>query len=94
MVLRESRYSPDCRNCVNGEQRRFGVHTFIASNELNPDFFVDTAEMLFDLAVEIMSRLDIRLDFVNMSGGIGIPYKPDQEEVDLAYVGERDTREV
>ena len=67
--------------------KKFGVHTFIASNELNPDFFVDTAEMLFDLAVEIKRRLDIRLDFVNMSGGIGIPYKPDQERVDLSYVG-------
>jgi diaminopimelate decarboxylase len=68
--------------------RKFGVHTFIASNELNPDYFVDTAEMLFDLAIEIMERLDIRLDFVNISGGIGIPYKPDQEKVNLAYVGD------
>jgi diaminopimelate decarboxylase len=68
--------------------RKFGVHTFIASNELNPDYFVDTADMLFDLAIEIKERLDIRLDFVNISGGIGIPYKPDQEKVNLAYVGD------
>ena len=67
--------------------RRFGVHTFIASNELNPDYFVDTAGMLFDLALEIRDRLQIRLEFVNMSGGIGIPYKPEQKKVDLAYVG-------
>ena len=68
--------------------KKFGIHTFIASNELNPDYFVETAGMLFDLAIEIMEKLDIRLDFVNLSGGIGIPYKPEQEKVDLAYIGE------
>jgi diaminopimelate decarboxylase len=67
--------------------RRFGVHAFIASNELNPDYFVETADMLFDLALEIRDRLQIRLEFINMSGGIGIPYKPEQKKVDLAYVG-------
>jgi diaminopimelate decarboxylase len=67
--------------------RRFGVHTFIASNELNPDYFVETADMLFDLALEIWNRLQIRLEFVNVSGGIGIPYKPGQKKVDLEYVG-------
>ena len=68
--------------------RRFGVHTFIASNELNPYYFVETAEMLFKLALEIRDRLQIGLSFVNLSGGIGIPYKPDQKKVDLAYIGE------
>ena len=68
--------------------RTFGVHTFIASNELSPDYFVDTADMLFDLALEIKDKLSIRIGFVNISGGIGIPYRPDQEKVNLAYVGE------
>lgn len=68
---------------------RFGVHTFIASNELNPDYFVDTTEMLFDLAIEIKEKLGIGLEFVNISGGIGIPYKPDEKKVDLEYIGER-----
>jgi diaminopimelate decarboxylase len=68
--------------------RKFGVHTFIASNELNPDYFIETADMLFDLALEIKDRLGIRVGFVNISGGIGIPYKPDQKKVDLEYVGE------
>jgi diaminopimelate decarboxylase len=68
--------------------RKFGVHAFIASNELNPDYFIDTADMLFELAIEIKVKLGIRLDFVNISGGIGIPYNPDQKKVDLAYVGE------
>lgn len=68
--------------------RKFGVHTFIASNELNPDYFIETADMLFDLAIEVKERLDIRLDFVNISGGIGIPYKPDQQKVSFSYIGE------
>jgi diaminopimelate decarboxylase len=68
--------------------KKFGVHTFFASNELNPDYFVDTADMMFDLAIEIFQKLNIRLDFINISGGIGIPYKPDQEKVSLSYVGE------
>ena len=69
--------------------KRFGIHTFIASNELNPDYFVNTADMLFDLALEIMEELGIRLEFVNISGGIGIPYKPDEKKVDLVYVGNK-----
>lgn len=68
--------------------RKFGVHTFIASNELNPDYFVDTADMLFDLAIEIKNKLRIRVGFVNISGGIGIPYTPDQKKVSFGYVGE------
>ena len=44
--------------------------------------------MLFDLALEIREKVGIRVEFVNMSGGIGIPYKPDQKKVDLAYVGD------
>ncbi len=68
--------------------RRFGLHTFIVSNELNPDCFVTTADMLFDLALEIQEKLGLRVEFVNISGGIGIPYRPEQEKVDLARVGD------
>jgi diaminopimelate decarboxylase len=67
--------------------RRFGIHAFIASNELDPNYFVETADMLFDLALEIEGKLNIQLEFVNISGGIGIPYEPGQSKVDLAYVG-------
>ncbi len=67
---------------------RFGIHTFIVSNELNPDYFVSTAEMLFDLALEIQETAGLWVEFVNMSGGVGIPYRPEQKKVDLAYVGE------
>jgi len=67
--------------------RRFGLHSMVASNELDADFFVETARMLFALAVELSESLDIRLEFANIGGGVGIPYRPDQQPVDLEYVG-------
>jgi len=68
--------------------RRFGLHTMVASNELDVDYFIETARILFDLAVELKERLGIRLEFVNLGGGIGIPYRPEQEAVDLRVLGE------
>lgn len=68
--------------------RRFGLHTMVASNELNPEFFVETARMLFELAVELAEKADVRLEFVNLGGGIGIPYRPEQRPVDLERIGQ------
>jgi len=68
--------------------RRFGIHTMVISNELNPDYFVDTANMMFDLVAELSVTPGIRFEFVNLGGGIGIPYRPEQTAVDLEYVGE------
>lgn len=68
--------------------KRFGLHTFIASNELNPQYFADTARMMFKLAMEVKSVLGIRVEFINISGGIGIPYKPEEKPVDLKYVSD------
>ncbi len=65
----------------------FCLHTMVASNELNPDYFVETARLLFELADEIHQRTGIKLTEVNLGGGIGIPYRPTQTAVDLAYVG-------
>ena len=72
--------------CKTEGVKRFGLHTMVASNELNPDFFVDTADILFGLCVELRKKLDIRIEFVDLGGGIGIPYKPGQQKVDLEYV--------
>lgn len=68
--------------------RRFGLHTMVASNELNPQYFIDTAEILFDLVAELSEKLGITFEFVNLGGGIGIPYRPEQTAVDLEFVGE------
>jgi diaminopimelate decarboxylase len=75
--------------------RRFGLHTMIASNELDPYYFVDTAKMLFELVVEVSKTLDVRIEFINIGGGIGVPYKPEQKPVDLGVIsrGIRDAYE-
>jgi diaminopimelate decarboxylase len=66
--------------------KRFGLHTMIASNELRPEAFIKTAEMLFDLVNSISEEVGINFEFVNLGGGIGIPYKPEQKAVDLEIV--------
>jgi diaminopimelate decarboxylase len=66
--------------------KRFGIHTMVASNELDPEYFVETAEILFSLIVEISKELGIQIEFANLGGGIGIPYRPGQKEVDIEYM--------
>ena len=63
--------------------KRFGIHTMVASNELDPEYFVETAHILFELIVELYQTLGIRFEFANLGGGIGIPYEPEQQAVDL-----------
>ncbi|KYZ78201.1 diaminopimelate decarboxylase [Anaerosporomusa subterranea] len=67
--------------------KRFGIHTMVISNELNPAYFIETANMMFDLIIEIHQELGIRIEMVNFGGGIGIPYRPEQEAVDLELIG-------
>ena len=68
--------------------KRFGIHTMVASNELDPMYFVETAEILFILVTEISRELGIRFDFVNIGGGVGIPYRPEESPVDLDVVSQ------
>ena len=70
---------------------RFGLHAMVASNELNPKFFVETARMLFALAVEVKEATGVRVEFVNLGGGIGIPYRPGEAAVSYEEVS-RGTR--
>ena len=67
--------------------KRFGLHTMVASNELDPQYIIDTATLLFDLVVEISREVGITFEFINIGGGIGIPYRPDQQAMDLERVG-------
>ncbi len=67
---------------------KFGLHTMVASNELNESYFVETAVMMFNLVKEVKEKLDITISFVNFGGGIGIPYRPEQEPVNLEQLGE------
>lgn len=68
---------------------RFALHTMIVSNELNNDAFIQTAQMLFDLVEEISKKLGITFEFINLGGGVGIPYKPEQKPVDLDYIAKK-----
>ncbi len=67
---------------------RFGLHTMIASNELDPNYFIDTARMLFSLTLEISGVLKINFEFINIGGGIGIPYSPEQDSVGLGKISD------
>ncbi|MEZ5104323.1 MAG: diaminopimelate decarboxylase [Draconibacterium sp.] len=66
--------------------KHFGIHTMVASNELDPDYFIETAEILFNLIIEASEKAGVKIEFANLGGGIGIPYKPEQKPVDLEYV--------
>jgi diaminopimelate decarboxylase len=62
---------------------RFGLHAMVASNELDPDYFIETAEVLFRTILQLSRELGIRFEFVNIGGGLGIPYEPGQVDLDL-----------
>ncbi len=67
--------------------RRFGLHTMLVSNELNYEYMVDTVIMILALAEEVTAALGLRFEFVNIGGGFGIPYRPDQTALDLQTLG-------
>ena len=74
------------RICKEKGVNRFGLHTMIVSNELNQDNFVETARMLFGIVVEVYEKLGIKIEFVNLGGGIGIPYRPEEKAVNYEYI--------
>jgi len=63
--------------------KRFGIHTMVASNELNVGYFLETADLLLNLLFEVSEKSGITIDFINFGGGIGIPYHPEDKAVDL-----------
>ena len=69
--------------------KRFGMHAFLASNTLTNDYYPVLAEIMFKTAVEIKEKAGVSLSFINLSGGIGIPYRPDQPANDIAVIGKR-----
>nr|WP_281173750.1 diaminopimelate decarboxylase [Deferrisoma camini] len=69
--------------------RRFGLHTMICSNERNAGYFVETVRMLLAVVEEVQDALGIRFEFVNMGGGLGIPYRPEDEPLDLESMATR-----
>lgn len=70
---------------------RFGLHTMVASNELDYTYMVETARMVLEIAELVESELGIRFEFVNIGGGFGIPYRPEQEGLDIETMAEEIT---
>ena len=66
----------------------FGIHSFLASNTVTNDYYPVLAKTLFELAVKLQKETGVKIKFINLSGGIGIPYKPDQEGNDIRVIGE------
>ena len=71
--------------------KRFGLHTMLASNELHYSYMVQTASMLLDLVATIGGELGIRFEFINIGGGLGIPYLPDIDPLNIEAMGEEIT---
>lgn len=65
---------------------RFGLHTMIASNERDPEYFAETARMLFELVGELHDELGVDISFINLGGGVGIPYRPEHKPVDITEI--------
>ena len=66
----------------------FGIHSFLASNTLSNDYYPTLARILFQLAVDLKAETGVHITFINLSGGIGIPYRPEQSANDIAVIGE------
>ncbi len=68
--------------------KEFGIHAFLASNTLSNDYYPALARILFTTAVELQRETGCHIGFINLSGGVGIPYRPDQPANDIAVIGE------
>ncbi len=68
--------------------KNFGLHAFLASNTVTNDYYPMLAKVLFELAVELKEKVGVHIGFINLSGGIGIPYRPEQEPNDIMVIGE------
>ena len=65
----------------------FGIHAFLASNTVTNDYYPELARVLFELAVELKNETGANITFINLSGGVGIPYTPDQQPNDIYAIG-------
>ena len=68
--------------------KEFGIHAFLASNTVTNEYYPMLAEVLFKTAVKLKEETGVHIKFINLSGGIGIPYRPDQEPNDIRVIGE------
>ncbi|MCI8455223.1 MAG: diaminopimelate decarboxylase [Lachnospiraceae bacterium] len=67
--------------------KRFGLHAFLASNTVTNEYYPLLAKVLFELAVKIKGETGVSLSFINLSGGIGVPYRPNEEPNNIRVIG-------
>ena len=79
------------REALDRGAKRFGMHTMLASNELDYEYMVETTRMLLTMVDEVAKALDITFEFINIGGGLGIPYKPEQKTLDIDALGQECT---
>lgn len=68
--------------------KHFGIHAFLASNTISNDYYPALAGILFQLAVDLQEKTGCHISFINLSGGVGVPYRPDQPKNDILAIGE------
>ncbi|MBR6667455.1 MAG: diaminopimelate decarboxylase [Clostridia bacterium] len=68
--------------------KKFGLHAFLSSNTINVEYYPTLARILFQVGKEMAEKTGLKLAFINLSGGVGIPYRPEQEKTDIQAVGE------
>ncbi len=68
--------------------KHFGIHAFLASNTVSNEYYPTLAKILFNLAVELHNETGVHISFINLSGGVGVPYTPDKEPNDILVIGE------
>lgn len=68
--------------------KKFGIHSFLASNTVTNEYYPTLAGILFELAVELRDQTGVDITFINLSGGIGVPYRPEEEPNDIFAIGE------
>ena len=68
--------------------KHFGIHSFLASNTVTNDYYPTLAKLLFETAVELQKETGVHIAFINLSGGVGVPYLPEQESNDIMVIGE------
>lgn len=73
---------------IEGGVKRFGIHTMVASNELDSHYFNETIDIIFNLVVDIYNELGIKFEFINIGGGLGIPYKENEERLNIEEISD------
>lgn len=91
----EAKYGMTYEQLVAGAKKlsamgaeKFGLHAFLASNTKNNEYYPELARLMFEVAVRLQKETGVDIRFINLSGGIGIPYQPDEQPVDIMMIGE------